>query len=201
MNEQDRRNTNENESVPGDRNVDNTNNNGDSDRRDEDNCPIIVNALLTFVMSIIRNSTDPKLVDLMGRYFDLQQVTDAKSILCDAAELQFRRRQDSENRVEKMAHIRDIVDMFRRLDRENAVPFVVVDSIGLASLPKLNAEDISYVSAAEKVAEMCNKTKIMNDAIAADTVRSIDNEAKLKSVQSVKYAHVNGASYYDKQFP
>ena len=49
----------------------------------------------------------------MGRYFDLQQVTDAKSILCDAAKLQFRRRQDSENRVEKMAHIRDIVDILR----------------------------------------------------------------------------------------
>ena len=109
MSEQDRKNINDNESVLDDGNDGNTNNNGDGDRRDEDNCPMIVNALLTFVMSIIRNSTDPKLVDLMGRYFDLQQVTDAKSILCDAAKLQFRRRQDGENRVEKMAHIRDNV--------------------------------------------------------------------------------------------
>ena len=201
MSEKDRRNINENESVLDDGNDGNTNNNGDGDRRDEDNCPMIVNALLTFVMSIIRNSTDPKLVDLMGRYFDLQQVTDAKSILCDAAKLQFRRRQDSENRVEKMAHIRDIVDILRKLDRENAVPFFVVDSIGLASLPKLNAEDVSYVSVAEKVAEMYNKMEIMNDAIAANTVRSIDNEAKLKPVQPLKYAHVNDASHLDKQYP
>ena len=86
-------NINEDESVHGDRNDGNANNNGDGDRRDEDNYPMIV----TFVMSMIRNSTDPKLVDLMGRYFDLQQVIDAKSILCDAAKLLFRRRQDSKN--------------------------------------------------------------------------------------------------------
>ena len=126
MSEQDRRNTNENESVPDDGNDGNTNNNGDGDRRDEDNCPMIVNALLTFVMSIIRNSTDPKLVDFMGRYFDLQQVTDAKSILCDAAKLQFRRRQDSENRVEKMAHIRDIVDILRKLYRDCDVQIFIL---------------------------------------------------------------------------
>ena len=41
MSEQDRRNINENESVLDDGN---TNNNGDGDRRDEDNCPMIVNA-------------------------------------------------------------------------------------------------------------------------------------------------------------
>ena len=52
---------------------------------------------------------------------------------------------------------------------------------------------------AEKVAEMCNKMEIMNDAIAANTVRSIDNEAKLKPVQPVKYAHV--AFHLDKQYP
>ena len=153
---------------------------------------MIVNASLTFVMSIIKNSTDLKLVDLMGRCFDLQQVTNTKSILCDAAKLQFKRRQDSENRVEKMAHIRDIADILRKLDRKNAVPFFVVDNVGLASLPKLNSENVSSVSVAEKVAEMCNQIEI-------NSVTSIDKEAKLKSVQSVKYAHVNGASYNDEQ--
>ena len=44
MSEQDRRNTNENESVLDDGNDGNTNNNGDGDRRDEDNCSMIVNA-------------------------------------------------------------------------------------------------------------------------------------------------------------
>ena len=58
MNEQDRRKTNKDVSVPGDRNVDNTNNNGDGYRCDEDNCSMIVNALLTFAMTIIRKSTD-----------------------------------------------------------------------------------------------------------------------------------------------
>ena len=51
-----------------------------------------------------------------------------------------------------------------------------VDSIGLAALPKLNAEDINSVTVAEKMADMFNKIEVMNDAIAVNTVRSIDSE-------------------------
>ena len=36
-----------------------------------------------------------------------------------------------------MAHIRDITDILRKLDRANTMPFFVVDSVGLAALPKL----------------------------------------------------------------
>ena len=144
-------------------------NNNDND---ENECPTIVNGMLTFVMSIMRNSMNPKMVEIMGRYFDHQQVKDAKSLLCDISKTPFRKRQDSENIIEKMAHIGDIVDILRELDRSNRVPFFVVDSIGLAALPKLNAEDINYVTVAEKMVDMFNKMEVMNDAIAANTVRA-----------------------------
>ena len=37
-------------------------------------CQLIVNGLLTYVIYMINNSTDPKLVKVTGRYFDLGQV-------------------------------------------------------------------------------------------------------------------------------
>jgi len=145
-----------------------------------DACVPIVNALLTFIISILHNATDPKIIDLIGRYFDSTQVKDAKCVLCDAGRVQFKNRQDSENRTEKMAHARDIVDILRNLDRASSIPLFVVDGVGLASLPRVNAEDISYVSVAEKMADICAKVDLLNNAVAMNTARSIDNENKIK---------------------
>ena len=55
-------------------------------------------------------------------------------------------------------------------------------SVGLASLPRINSEDISYVVVAEKITDMFKKMEVMNDAIAATTARSIDNKDKLKKI-------------------
>ena len=52
---------------------------------DEDNdaqqkcttCQPIVNGLLTFVIYIMHNSSDPKLVDVICCYYDLEQVKDS----------------------------------------------------------------------------------------------------------------------------
>ena len=108
-------------------------------------CQPIVNGLLTYLIYMMNNSTDPKLVEVTGRYLDLGQVKYSKSLLCDVAHVPFQKRQDSESRTEKVAHIRDIVDIIRKLNRDSTMPLFVVDAIGLAKLPRINAEDISYV--------------------------------------------------------
>ena len=81
-----------------------------------------------------------------------------------------------------MAHAREIVDILRNLDRESRIPLFVVDGVGLAGLPRINAEDISYVSVAEKMADLCGKLELLNNAVAMNTARSIDNEDRLKHV-------------------
>ena len=86
---------------------------------DNSACVPIVNALLTFIISMFHNATDPKIIELIGRYFDSTTVKNAKCVLCDVGKMQFKNRLDSENRSEKMAHARDIVDMLRNLDRES----------------------------------------------------------------------------------
>ena len=42
----------------------------------------------------------------------------------------------------EMAHIRNIVDMLRKLDREDKILLFVVDAVGLSRLARINAEDI-----------------------------------------------------------
>ena len=99
---------------------------------------------------MMNNLNDPKLVEVTGRYFDLGQVKYSKSFLCDVAHVPFKKGQDGESRTEKVSHIRDIVDIIRKLDRDSTMSLFVVEAIGLATLPRINAEDISYVSVAEK---------------------------------------------------
>ena len=157
-------------------------------------CQPIVNGLLTFVIFVMHNSTDPKLVDVNGRYFDLEQVKDSKSLFCDAASLSFKRRQDSESRSEKMAHIRDIVDMLRKLDRDDKIALFVVDAVGLSRLPRINAEDISYVVVTERVTDMFNKMNLLNDAMAAKTARSLDNANNIKSIRETQLGIISSAT-------
>ena len=49
----------------------------------------IVNALLTFIISILNIATDPKIIELIGRYYDSTTVKDAKCVLCDVGKMQF----------------------------------------------------------------------------------------------------------------
>ena len=148
--------------------------------------PPIVNALLTYVVSIMKNATNPRLVEVISKYFSSDEIKDAKSILCDASNVEFKNRADSQNRSVKIAHVNDIVDQLRKLDRSNAIPFFVVDAAGL---PRINAEDISYVVVNEKLTDMFNKMEVMNDAIAANTCRSTNNKQHIEKMsQHNQYA-------------
>ncbi len=168
-------------------NVNNNTNNNNADENNpvpmnNDTRPPIVDALMTYVISILHTCTDPKLVELMGRYFCYDDVKNAKHLLCDAGGATYHNRRDSEKRVEKMAHIRDIVDILRNLDRTNNIPFFVVGSIGLAGLPRINAEDISYVVVAEKMADLFGKIEVLTDAVSANTMRSTQNKEHMNSI-------------------
>ena len=70
------------------------------------------------------------------------------------------------------------------MDKNKEIPTFVIDSFDLAKLPRINTEDITYVSVAEKVAELDAKINLMNDAIASNTVRSTNNSDTIKSITS-----------------
>ena len=119
------------------------NNTGEVHQDDNDNnvCQPIVNGLLTFTISLVHNSTDAKITELLVKHFDGTEIKDAKCMLCDVAKVDYQIRQDCINRSEKVAHVRDIIEILRKLDKDNKLPLFVIDAVGLAKLPKINAED------------------------------------------------------------
>ena len=98
--------------------------------------------------------------------------------------MKYENRQDSAKRTEKTAHDFDIVEILKKLDKNKEIPTFVIDSFDLAKLPRINTEDITYVSVAEKVAELDAKINLMNDAIASNTERSTNNSDTIKSITS-----------------
>ena len=70
------------------------------------------------------------------------------------------------------------------MDKNKEIPSFVIDSFDLAKLSRINTEDITYVSVAEKVAELDAKINLVNDAIASNTVRSTNNSDTIKSITS-----------------
>ena len=97
-------------------------------------------------------------------------------------------RQDSAKRTEKTAHAFDIVEILKKLDKNKETPTFVIDSFDLAKLPRINTENITYVSVAEKVAELDAKNNLMNDAIASNTVRSTNNSEVWRQLGVNTYA-------------
>ena len=100
-------------------------------------------ALLTFTAAIFRNSSYDRIVPLLTSHFDLTEMKDAKSTLCNEVQKQFQNRKSSDMRSEKTAHVIDICDIFREIDVTD-MPLFVMDSVSFASLLSINAEDVSY---------------------------------------------------------
>ena len=65
------------------------------------------------------------------------------------------------------------------------MPLFVMDSVSFASLPRINAEDVSYVAIAGRIAEMNTKLDIMNNVISENTARGLHNEECLKATSLI----------------
>ena len=105
----------------------------------------IVNALLTFTAALYRNSSHDRMIPLLTSHFDLTEMKDAKNTLCREVNKQFSNRKSTDMRSEKTAHAIDICEIIRKLDVTD-MPLFVMDSVSFANLPRINAEDVSYVN-------------------------------------------------------
>lgn len=169
---------------------DNNNNNNASVNEDADlsedasNNGLIIDALLTFIISILHSAaSNIRMVELMCKYYDCEQIKRSKHLLCDAGRVKYENRNDSTKRTEKIAHATDIIDILRKLDKTKNIPCFVIDSIALATIPRINSEDISYISVAEQIADLNAKVNLMNSAIAENTIRSCNNAKYISTIQ------------------
>ena len=159
----------------GDANRDVQSNNGDDNNGDNNNnaCVPIVSALLTFTVAIYRNGSHDRVIQLLMSEFSIQEIKEAKNILCDVAKKPFHKRRTTDARSEKAAHLVDICEIITKLD-DNNMPLFVMDSVSFARLPRVNAEDVSYIAIASRLAETNAKLDMMNTLISENAARSLD---------------------------
>ena len=157
-------------------------NGGSTDGNDDADVKIpIVSALLTFTVAIYRNSTHDRIIQLLTSQFDMDEIKNAKKILCETVQKEYSKRKNTDMRSEKMAHALDICKIIRSIDDTN-MPMFVMDSLSFASLPRVTAEDISYVAVADKLADVTAKLNLMNDSISANTARCVSNSDRIEQI-------------------
>ena len=72
--------------------------------------------------------------------FNINEIKEAKHILCDVANIEYQKCRTTDTRSEKTAHLVDIREIITKLD-DNNMPWFVMDSVSFARLPRVNAED------------------------------------------------------------
>ena len=143
----------------------------------------IVNALLTFTVALYRNSSHDRMIILLTSNFDLTEKKDAKTMLCNEVNKEFGKRKSTDMRSEETAHAIDICEIIRDLDVTD-MPLFVIDSISYANLPRVNAEDVSYVAVADKLADISAKIDLLNDSISMNAARSIANADRIETIST-----------------
>ena len=146
----------------------------------------IVKALLTFTATLYRNSSHDRMIPLLTSHFDLTEMKYAKNTLCREVNKQFSNRKSTDMRSEKTAHAIDICEIIRKLDVTD-MPLFVMDSVSFANLPRINAEDVSYVVVADKLADISAKIDLMNDSISMNAARSIANNISKQTMYVQDY--------------
>ena len=60
------------------------------------------------------------------------------------------------------------------------MPLFVMDNISFARLPRVNAEDVSYIAIASRLAETNVKLDMMNTLISENASRNLQNEERVQ---------------------
>ena len=128
---------------------------------------LIFNTLLTFCVAAMSNHSNAlkiNVIQLIVMKFSEDEVVDAKEVLCRNSGnlLTFQARKDSQYRSEKIVHVEDIYDGLKKLSDTNNLILFVTDGFGISRLPKVDAEDITNVSIAEKIASFERKFAIFD---------------------------------------
>ena len=100
--------------------------------------------------------------------------------------LKYQARKDSQYRPEKFVHAEDIYDGIKKLYDANKLPLYVTDGFGLSRLPKIDAEDITNVSIAEKMSSFERKFATSDESMTAILLRLLDNSDGISAIERHK---------------
>ena len=146
------------------------------------------NTLLTFCVSAMSNALKMNVVQLIVMKFSENEVIAAIDVMCKNSDnmLQFQSRKESQYRSEKFVHSEDIYDGLKKLSDANKLPLFVTDGFGVSRLPKVDAEDITNVSIAEKIAAFERKFATFDESMTSILLKSLDNADRISSIEKLQ---------------
>ena len=71
-----------------------------------------------------------------------------------------------------------------------------MDSVRFANLPKVNAEDVSYIAVSDRLADISANIYLMNDSITINAGQSFANVNRIETISTqTMFAHENSHHY------
>ena len=91
---------------------------------------------LTFIMCYISNSTGNKLAELVAKHYCGNEIKNAKTVLCNAFSKPFQKRNSTDVRPGKLAHVHDVIELRRQMDKQDKLPTsqFVAEAFGIARM-------------------------------------------------------------------
>ena len=132
------------------------------------------NTLLTLCVSAMSNDLKMNVVQLIVMKFSDNEIVDVKDIMCKNSKIycyQIKKTLNIDQR--NLYTLKIFMVVLRNYLMLKKLPLYVTDRFSLSRLPKINAEDITNISIAEKIASSERKFATFDDSMTAILLRSL----------------------------
>ena len=144
----------------------------------------IINTVLAYLHYGISSATPDNVIEVACTHFAPEEIIEAKDKLwkeCDLGDPPTRHK--SKGGTASDAHIRDILDVIFKIDKDEYV--FLVESGGIARLPRFNAECLNVIAIDQRIAdlnEQCFALKLEASSYRNDYLRCQDDLNTIKTV-------------------
>ena len=158
---------------------------------------IMVSELLCYATEFMKSTTKEALGKTIYRFYDLEEITVAKTLLYDHFDMlgEFPQRKTSNNRSEKVAHTDDILNALMKLDETDTE--LTFAAVNIKRLPRWDPNEMDVVGMMEKINVLERRMSSLevtvseskadliqtNDQLDILKVKVVHNENELKDIQ------------------
>ena len=164
----------------------------------ESNVKIILNPLLSYIISGLNSGTAVNVKKAVLGHFTQEEIHDAKKTLFNECEDHKNiigenlRRKSTSSRTEKEAHLWDILNALCQLDNQGKMPTIAIAATDLRKIPRSHPEELCNISLVDRLNVLeasVDDIKILLDRSLAENVAMREEIKTVKSV-SPTYADI-----------
>ena len=144
---------------------------------------MLLQPLLAYMLFSLQSGTVDKVKLAVIGYFTDQQIHDAKESLwthCGPSLIgKKQQRRNNNSRSIKEANTLDIINALNALDKENKLPFIVVDYMSLGIIPRSHPEELSDISLCDRLNKLESRMNNMLKTVDSSVAMNLDLQQKM----------------------